>query len=500
MASNLQAVLKSVERAGTSFQQRYWVSIDEVKTLVKENGWSKALGKMGGDVSTASHMFSSWTSSSTSPGGLKMQGAAAKMMGAKLSDYPVAKSDTKKDYLDAGYKSDEMCKTVVAMQAVTRAGLENDGYKPRTMYRGMAGEVSSAMIEAAKAQADAGVPYHEAAINITLNPASSFSESENLAEGFGSAVIALHEVPSHAYIGHYRVQGSGTVGYNKEKEGIVAFQGPHPIGVQDIRGGAANKIISYFKSKGLFDASKVDLDDYPPSKASNERVGKSIPKKAVDVQVPMIMKVPAGMDKNAMAEHLESSGAVVNKSATSPAGIVHVTVPSNKIGSFTEAFSKTPAFNSDLQKPATLKSYLEGKAKTLVGENEVPTFDGVSSTASTVSSKAPKAAKQYKSNLPSVQDLPDLPPEVASVPVQQKKGKGAVPEWAGKKTWRDLWVKWAKQEAVAAGHSPTAAKAKAQDAVNKANVDLKKFVHHASPSKAQFKAFFAKVVSGHVKK
>jgi len=190
---------------------------------------------MGGDVSTASHMFSSWTGSSTSSGGLKMQGAAAKMMGMKVNDYPVAKGGShKKDYLDEGYKSDEMCKTVVAMQAVTRAGLENDGYKPRTMYRGMAGEVSNAMVEAAKAQADAGVPYHEAAINITLNPASSFSESEKLAEGFGSAVVALHEVPSHAYIGHYRVQGSGTVGYNKEKEGIVAFpSGGDPFLPQD---------------------------------------------------------------------------------------------------------------------------------------------------------------------------------------------------------------------------------------------------------------------------
>jgi hypothetical protein len=495
-AEGLQAVLKDVERAGASFQQRYWVKVDEVKALVKSEGWNGAMTKMGGSLPDAMHMMSAWTGSSSSPGGLKLQGAAAAVMGGNLADWPNGTIPSHVVGMKAGFDDPTAQKTVVALQAVTRAGLENKGYKPRTMYRGMGGTIAAQMLQAAKDQADKGIPYHEAAMTINLNPGSSFSETEITATGFGSAVVAIHEVPADAYIAHYKVQGAGNVGIKhgstNEKEGILAFKGPHTINVQDVRGTHAEKIISYFKEKGLYDPSKMALDDHPPSTISNARLGITTPKELKTIKVPLFVKIPSGMTKEMVHEHLKASGAAI---VSSQGDAVGVTVPSHKIESFTDSFAKTGSFDSKLHQPESLKKYMKAKATSIaVADNFDADFGkaGEPSKAAPAAPKVPKikAAPKF---LETLSDLPETGPVLHS--------SGEVGALANKETgWRGLWVKWAKQAATAQGHEGKQALVKAIHAINAENPKFKEFIKMQSPTKPAFKAFLKAQVEKHVKK
>ena len=489
---NLQAVLKDVERAGSSFQQKYWVKIEEVQSLVKEHGWQEAMAKMGAAYGPVTSALHSWTSSSKSAGGLKIQGAAAVAMGMKVSDYPGGKVEHLKGGLEAGAADEKFQKALVALQAVTRAGLDNKGYKPRTMYRGMNGDIADAALQAAKNQADHGIPYHEAMMKLDLNPANSFSESENTAQGFGKFVVAVHEVPSSAYIAHFKVQGKGTVGFSSEVEGILATKEAFVLPIQDIRGAHGDKIVAYFKSKGLFDPTKVELDDHPPSKISGKRVGAAeAPKRPKKIDVPLYVKTPANLTDAQVHEHLLASGASIESKEK---GATTVSVPSHKLAGFVESFSKTGSFDSALHKPESLKAYMEKKAHSLAGDDHTPDF-GKGGEPTPYVPKGPKGPPKTKAVPKFLETISDLPP---TGPVLHPKGE--VGELANKETgWRGLWVKWAKQQAAASGHTGKDALVKAIHAVNERNGELKTFLK-TKPTKPAFKAFLKAQVEKHLKK
>ncbi len=384
MPSDLQAVLKDVERAGTKFQQKYWVKVEEVKKSVKADGWSKALGKMGGNEEVAHSLYSHWTGDHDGKEAGTLKGAVIAALGKKLEDFSQGLGFAE------GFNSIATVKTVVAMQAVTRAGLENKGYKPRTMYRAMGGDVRRRLVEAAKSQADAGVPYHEAAVSLSLNAVSSFSEDEEMAEqSFGSLVVALHDVPAHAYVGHYRVQGAssaqsgvnaaraktGKVGTKEEKEGMLAFSEPTKIAVQDLRGKDAERIISYYKSKGLYDAEKVILRDTPPSTISQQRLSRDTSPRIADTEVLVALRPKKGSSDSDLERDIRSSGARV-EFVRGAAKLVPV--KSRQLDSFVNKFAKTDSFDADAHTPNSFREEIAKKMQAdAEEENNVPDFGGV---------------------------------------------------------------------------------------------------------------------------
>lgn len=568
-AEGTTAVLKDVERAGKTFQQHYWVKLEDLSKVAENDGWQAAVKKAGGDPQHMYSMLKGWTGSSTSEDGLNLQGAAMALMGGEKTDWPVGTMKQYDDHVNAGYKDEKTKQTVLASQATTRAVLEANNYKPRTMYRGMQGKVAQSIIEQAKKLADQGIPYHEAALGLKLNPLNSFSEKMEVGLKFGDGssgvILAVHDVPASAYMSHYKVQGKGTVGYSTEYEGIMITQGTVGFRMQDLRGGAGRQIVDYFKSKGLYDASKIENDDHPPGGWNhhanpNQHVGKSTSAPSVEdtesSPTPKYEKTGAKWNQWAHAhiakldpnlsvkegekilkkvdadtlDYLQEHGyAKTGKKFTEDQvkqiihGFAehHVTgtpkpgPPKELFGaeagsSTLEAVAAKHGFSVGSKSHDALKDWASGDftKKDLIedhGEAVVKHLEnkGALAEIGPGAPEKPKKASPKKMNfgtLTAVEDLPDIPEHLAKTPVQQKKGKGAVPEWGGNKTWRDLWVKWAKQAASDAGHHPTQAKHIAVDAVDKANVDLKKFIAHKNPSKAQFKAFFAKVIKDHVAK
>ncbi len=566
------AVLKDVERAGQTFQQHYWMKLEDLAATAEKDGWQKAVMNAGGKPSELLKHLKSWTGSSTSPEGLALQGAAMKLMGGNIDDWPVGSTSTYAAGVKEGHADKSLQQTVLAAQATTRAVLEANNYKPRTMYRGMTGKVAAAILENAKKLADQGIPYHEAAMGLKLNPLNSFSEKVDVASGFGGSgsasgvILAVHEVPASAYVSHYKVQGGGTVGFGSEKEGIIITQGTTGFRMQDIRGGVGKEIVNYFKSKGLYDESKVENDDHPPGGWAhkhnpNQHVGKG--GEAVEEDEPSapapkyektgtkwsqwMTKHMATLDPNlsvADADKLKtkidaSTLDYLNEHGFAKTGqkfsedqikqIIHGFTEHHVTGTpkpgppkelFGTSLGKS-ALDDVLAKHeispgssshAALQDWATGKytKKDLVndyGKILVDHLEDKGALADLGPGAPPKkmvkpspVKKMNFGNLPAVDELPDIPEHLAKTPVQQKKGKGAVPEWGGAKTWRDLWVKWAKQHAKEQGHTESSAKAVAHNAVDKANVDLKKFIAHKNPAKAQFKAFFAKVIQEHIPK
>lgn len=485
------AVLKDVERAGKTFQQHYWMKLEDLANVAKKGGWQAAVVAAGGDPKHLNMMLKEWTGSSTSVEGCQLQGAAMALMGGDKADWPIGAMGNYKKHVNDGYKDKKTKQTVLAAQATTRAVLESGNYKPRTMYRGMTGKVAEAIIANAKKLADQGIPYHEAALGLKLNPLNSFSETNDTAQKFGGGssgvILAVHDVPASAYMSHYKVQGAGTVGFSSEKEGIVITQGTTGFRMQDIRGGAGKQIMKYFKDKGLYDPAKVENDDHPPGGWKHG----SNPNKSIG--------------SGGAAEEEDEPSYVASTPKYEKTGQKWKQWMTTHMATLDPNLSVKEVDNLLTKIDASTLDYLNkhGFAKTgqKFSEDQVKQIiHGFTEHHVTGTAKPGAPKKMNFGNLPTVDELPDIPEHLAKTPVQQKKGKGAVPEWGGAKTWRDLWVKWAKQHAKEQGHTESSAKAIAHNAVDKANVDLKKFIAHKNPAKAQFKAFFAKVIQEHIPK
>jgi len=375
------AITKEVERAGTTFKQRYWVKTADVKAMLQKTGWSvkdweNTVKELGGQPSIASGIHKSWGGSSKNHISLEVQGVVAKMLGRKLEDLSLSKSALLSKHVKSGYegkfaasgfgKSEDVEKTLVAMHAATQAAFED--HPTVKLYRGISGDQAAEMVAHAKGLADKGIPLNEATVPINLNPASSFSEDPKESRKFGPLIIKA-EVPREAILMSYRNTPTLSTTFNHEKEAVVLCSGTAHISVSDLVGPKGKEIHDYFVSKGL---------------------GKGA-KKAAEV-------------------------------------------------------GAAPAI------------------------------------------EAKEAAKTQ------------IAPEALQTPLAQKKGKGAVPEWQGKKTWRDLWSKWAGKviESDAPGLHTHSAKQKVVDEIN---VALKKHIleHKGQLKKAQFKSFLESQVKAKLK-
>lgn len=368
MASDLVAVPKEIDRAGKTFVQRYWMKVDAVADLIKQQGYDGAAKQLGANPQVVRSLSQAWAGSSTSDESIRTMAGVAKLVGYAQKTAPVRSTKMHADTFDEQFEKEdsEQEKALIAIHALTQAGLRHEPDVVKVM-RGVGGKFATQIRDHAISLAEAGVPIEEAVLHVDFNPLNSFSQSSKVANKFGAGAVVFNiEVPkSSILLSHHNSPGlSGH--YKHEMEYAVMSAGPTPVKIGDLGGEHGTAIKAAFKAnldkvagyKALVAAGVIEPGTALPLTMDKKQVSTGGPEKVVPVS--LYIPHPAGIGAGAVEAHLKESGA---SSAVSNAG---ATVQSDKIDEFTKKFAATPVFDKSKEGgAAALAKHMKNKAAAL---------------------------------------------------------------------------------------------------------------------------------------
>ncbi len=393
--SGLIPVPKEVSRAGKTFTQNYWMKpeeaakklkdkgfepnkagkhVAEFKSLVDEFAGFKGAGQLAAAVTT------SWTGSCKNKEAAEAQGVVAILLGRDPKQTPhVQRGDSNAaSLLAAAAKakdaSDPLRKALIGCYAVTQAALKLAG-EPEMMKltRGVKGAQAAELVAAAKALADAGVHYDDAALSTGFNPLSCFTTNHGVSyQGFGSGssgVTFSMDVPREAVMFSHKSTPGHSTTYgpdgNDEQEYTVMCAGPMDLALRNVHGAAGKQIYDYFAEKGL--------------------TGNQTPKAAVGgVAAPVKIDPEISFKVQGSLSELKMKQAVENAGGTWLGGTgQNAQIKASEVSAFVDAFKETPAFDAKVKSPEAMKTWLQQKATNAISAaTPGPTGSGYANASS----------------------------------------------------------------------------------------------------------------------
>lgn len=373
-SKNLIPVPRAVERAGKTFTQTYWVKAEDVGLEAagydpKQPGSSASVAafravvdKLAGPGagSLAESYTTSWTGSCQDAEGARVMGTVAALLGMdreKVAKLPFIThtahgQDLLKQYDAAMADSNNpLRKALMATYAVTQAALKDEPDTIRLM-RGSKKD-GPALLAAAKALADKGVRYDEAALTMELNTLNCFTSKNSVANDFAgtAGVVYSIDVPKSAVLFSYKSTPGHSTSYgingSDEKEYTVMCQGPTAVSVRNISGKVGQEIYNYFAARGLTgDAAAKEAP--PPGLPPDPNVSFKISTKSAE-----------------QLAALKELAKQVGGEASAQGGVV---LPASKMDAFIEGFEKSPAYDPSVKPIDKVKAWLSGKAASAVAE------------------------------------------------------------------------------------------------------------------------------------
>ena len=361
-------VPKEVSRAGKTFTQTYWMKSEEAAKIAEKAGFnpSKAGAQVGifkdlvdqfagfkGAGNIAASFSSNWTSSCKNASSAAAQGIVAALLGRdpKQTAHVMHGDPNVSSLLAANKKAqdpdDQARKAMIGCYAATQAALKLAG-EPETMKlsRGVSGPQATQIVAAAKALADAGVHYDDAAVVTAFNPLSCFTRQDSISYGsnFGGGskgLVFSLDVPREAVMFSHKSTPGHSTSYEYEKEYTVMCAGSMDLALRNVHGGAGKEIYDYFAARGL----------------TGEQTPKAVGPKAPPPDPLISFKVQGKLAPEEMQKAVEASGGTWKGG-----GGTNVELKASQVAGFVDAFSKTPAFDAKVNTKEAMSSWLGSKA------------------------------------------------------------------------------------------------------------------------------------------
>lgn len=405
-------VPKEVTRAGKTFTQNYWMKPEEAAKKLKDKGFEPE--HAGSHVKTfkslvdefagfkgagelAASMSTSWTSSCKNYEAAQAQGVVAALLGRDPKKLPhVERKDGNYTALLAAAEqakdpNDKLRKAMIGCYAVTQAALKLAG-EPDVMKltRGVKGQQAAELIAAAKALADAGVHYDDAALSTGFNALSCFTKKDQTSyHGFGegsTGVTFSLDVPREAVMFSHKSTPGHSTNYVGEEEYTVMCAGPMDLALRNVHGNAGKQIYDYFASKGL----------------TGDQTPKTGAVAAPKVDPLISFKIQGALGEVKMKQAVENAGGNWLGGTGQ-----NVQIKASQVADFVDAFKETPAFDAKVKTPEAMKAWLQSKATQAIDV-----------------ANAPPGSKSYE-NGPSNQGWRAKEPETKEVAERIAKALGA---------------------------------------------------------------------------